>query len=189
MANTQQFITILNDTATQSIPMFTGVDPTWTGVYFHAIVDSPGTTTSNNYISVLNPSGSGKLAIALGFIATNYATGTVTGAQSMKVFRTSAHSGGTDIAAASVNRFLSAFPNPVAQVKVGNPTVTTTNGTNPMLGIAPALGGGAQAPETVAPTPGASFTFLPGEGIVFQVSAGSTNQLWNMQYIWAERPM
>src|SRR5690349_7683475 len=145
MANTQQLITIANDTATQSIPTFTGVDPTWTGVYFHALVDAPGTTASNNYISVLNPTGSGKLAIALGFIAVNYSTTTVTGAQSMKVFRTSAHSGGTDIAASSVNRFLSAFPNPVAQVKVGNPSATITNSTNPMLGIAPALGGGAQA--------------------------------------------
>lgn len=189
MANTQQFITVLNDTATQSIPMFTGVDPTWTGVYFQALVDSPGTVASNTYLSVLNPSGSGKLAIALGFIAVNYSTGTVTGAQSMRVFRISAHSAGTDIAAASVNRFLSAFPNPVSQVKIGNPTVTITNSTNPMLGIAPALGGGAQAPETVAPTPGASFTFLPGEGITFQVPTGSANQLWNMQYIWAERPM
>lgn len=181
--------TVINNVKTESIPTYTGVDPTWTGVYFQAIVDAPGTVASNSYISVLNPSGSGKLAIALGFIATNYATGTVTAAASMKVFRISAHSVGTDIAAASVNRFVSSFPDPISQVKIGNPTVTITNGTNPMLGIAPSLGPAAQAPATIAPTPGASFTFLPGEGIVFQVANGNANQLWNLQYIWAERPI
>lgn len=185
----QMDINVVNSVTTASIPIYNGVDPTWTGVYFHAIVDAAGTTASNNYISILNPTGSGKLAIALGFIATNYTTGSVASAQSLKVFRTSAHSGGTDTTAPNVNRFNTAAPDPVCQVKTGNPTVTTTNGSNPMLGIAPTLGTGAQSPETVAPTPGASFLFTPGQGIVFQVGAGNVAQFWNMQYIWAERNM
>lgn len=180
-------VTVLNDMSSQSIPTYTGVDPTWTGVYFHALVDVAGTVASNNYLSIFNPVGSGKLAIALGFISSNYSGASVTGAVSLRAFRTSAHSGGTDITAANVNRFFTGFPNPVAQVKIGNPTTTNTNGTNPMIGIPPALGTGAQTPETVAPTPGASFVFQPGEGIVFNVPVGDVDQLWNMQYIWAEK--
>lgn len=171
----------------RSIATYAGIDPSWTGVYFHALVDVAGTVASNNYLSVFNPVGSGKIAIALGFITSNYSGASVTGAQSLRAFRTSAHSVGTDITAASVNRFASAFPNPVSQVKVGNPTTTNTNPSNPMIGIPPALGTGAQTPSTVAPTPGASFIFLPGEGIVFNVPVGDTDQLWNMQYIWAEK--
>lgn len=181
--------TIINNSTTESIPTFTGVDPSWTGVYFHALVDVAGTVASNNYLSVLNPVGSGKIAIALGFITSNYSGASVTGAQSLRAFRTSAHSGGTDITAANVNRFFTAFPDPVAQVKVGNPATTNTNATNPMIGIPPALGVQAQTPSVVAPTPGASFVFLPGEGIVFNVPAGDADQLWNMQYIWAEKSL
>jgi len=180
-------VTVLNDPATQSIPMFTGVDPTWTGVYFQAVVDAAGTVGSNNFISILNPTGSGKVAIALGFICSSYSLNSITTPSSMVAFRTSAHSGGTDITAANVNRFFSGHPNPVSQVKIGNPSTTNTNGSNPMIGIPPVVGNGAQNGQTVAPTPGASFTFLPGEGIVFNVPTGDTDQRWDMQYIWAEK--
>lgn len=173
--------------AVDALPTFGSVDPTWTGVYFQAIVDSPGTTGSTNYLSVFNPAGSGKIAIALGFIASSYSVNSVTTPSSLVAFRTSAHSGGTDVTAATVNRFFTQFPNPVAQVKIGNPTTTNTNGTNPMIGIPPVVGNGAQNGETVAPTPGASFVFLPGEGIVFNIPTGDVDVRWDMQYIWAEK--
>lgn len=169
------------------VSTYAGIDPSWTGVYFHAVVDAAGTVASNNYLSVFNPVGSGKIAIALGFIAGSYSTATVTGAQSLTAFRTTAASAGTQITAPNVSRFLTAFPNPASEVRVGNPTATTTG--NKMIGIVPVIGGGAQTGTTVAPTPGASFVFLPGEGIVFNVPAGDTDQFWNMQYVWAEKPL
>lgn len=171
----------------RSASTYAGVDPSWTGVYFHAVVDAAGTTGSNNFLSVFNPSGSGKIAIALGFMCSSYSLNTITTPSSLVAFRTSAHTGGTDVTAANVNRFATAFPNPVAQVKFGNPGTTNTNGTNPMIGIPPVVGNGANNGETVAPTPGASFVFLPGEGIVFNVPTGDTDQRWDLQYIWAEK--
>lgn len=180
-------VTVQNDPATQSLPIFTSIDPSWTGVYFHAIVDAAGATGSTNYLAVLNPSGSGKLAIALGFICSSYSLNSVTTPSSLTAFRTSAQSGGTLQSAATVNRFYTAFPNPVSEVRFGNPTTTNTNGTNPMIGIPPVVGNGAQNGETVAPTPGASFIFQPGEGIVFNVPTGDTDIRWDMQYIWAEK--
>ena len=180
-------VTVLNDNVTQSIPMYAGIDPTWTGVYFHAIVDAAGTTGSNNFLAVFNPSGSGKIAIALGFICGSYSLNSITTPSSLVAFRTSAQSAGTLQTAATVNRFATAFPNPVSEVRFGNPATTNTNGTNPMIGIPPVVGNGAQNGQTVAPTPGASFVFQPGEGIVFNVPTGDTDQRWDMQYIWAEK--
>lgn len=171
----------------RSISTYLGVDPTWTGVYFHAVVDAAGTVASNNYLSVFNPSGSGKVAIALGFSCSSYSLNSITAPTSLVAFRTSAHTGGTDQSAATINRFVSTFPNPAAQVKFGNPGTTNTNGTNPMIGIPPVVGTGAQNGETVAPTPGASFVFFPGEGIVFNVPVGDTDARWDLQYIWAEK--
>lgn len=189
MTNSQQTITIVNDSSTQSIPTFTGIDPTWTGVYFHANVDDPGVALSNNYLSVFNPVGSGKIAIALGFSASSYSLNTITTPSSLRAFRTSAASGGTQTTAANINRFATAFPNPVCEVRTGNPTTTNTNGSNPMIGIPMVVGNGAQNGQVVAPTPGASFVFLPGEGIVFNTPTGDTDVRWDLQYIWAEKTL
>jgi hypothetical protein len=177
------------DSNAASISTFAGIDPSWTGVYFHAIVDGLGTVASNNFLSVLNPVGSGKLAIALGFICSSYSLNSITLPASLTAFRTSSHSGGTLQSAATINRFATAFPDPVAQVRFGNPTTVNTNATNPMLGIPPVVGTGANNGETVAPTPGASFAFLPGEGIVFNTPTGDVDQRWCIQYIWAEKSL
>lgn len=171
----------------RNVATYTGVDPSWTGVYFHAVVDAAGTTGSNNFLSVFNPSGSGKIAIALGFICSSYSLNSITTPSSLVAYRTSAHSGGTQQSAATINRFATAFANPASEVRFGNPSATLTNGTNPMIGIPPVVGTGAQNGQTVAPTPGASFVFLPGEGIVFNVPTGDVDQRWDLQYIWAEK--
>lgn len=175
--------------ASTSVPTFQGADPSWLGVYFHANVDDPGTTTANNYLSVFNPVGSGRVAIALGFSASSYSLNSVTTPSSLRAFRTSAASAGTLLAAGSVNRFATAFVNPACEVRTGNPTTTNTNGTNPMIGIPMVVGTGAQNGEFVAPTPGASFIFQPGEGIVFHVPTGDTDVRWDLQYIWAEKSL
>lgn len=175
------------DANASSISTFPGSDPTWTGVYFHSIVDAPGTVATNNYLAILNPSGSGKIAIALGFITSSYSTGSVTAVQSLTAFRTTAQSVGTLVAASAVNRFVTTFPNPSSEVRTGNPTVTTTG--SKMIGLAPVIGGTAGNGPAVMPTPGASFVFQPGQGIVFNVPAGDVQQFWNMQYIWAEKSL
>lgn len=173
----------------RAVGTYTTSDPSWTGVYFHAVVDAAGTVGTNNFLSVFNPSGSGKIAIALGFICSSYSLNSITTPSSLVAYRTSAHSGGTQQSAATINRFATAFANPVSEVRFGNPSTTNTNGTNPMIGIPPVVGTGAQNGQTVAPTPGASFIFLPGEGIVFNVPTGDVDQRWDLQYIWAEKPL
>lgn len=153
--------------------------------YFHALIDAPGVVAANNFMSVFNPVGSGKTVVFFQAEIQNYSTGASTTAVSMTATRITAASGGTQVAAANVNRFVTAWANPVAEVRVGNPTVTTTgvplNGWAPPISIGVGVGATAQ---TTAPGPG--FVCTPGQGIVFATASGNTSQVWKVLPIWAE---
>jgi hypothetical protein len=154
-------------------------------VYFYALVDEAGAVAEKRFLSVFNPSSSVRVSIALGFIAQSFAVNSSTSPVSLTVYRTTAASGGTLVTASDVPRFNPLHPDPKVEVRINNPTVTTTG--PKLLGVSPVVstGGGAQG-ETVAPTPGASFIMYPGMGLVFMTPSGDTDQIWNMQYIWAE---
>ena len=155
--------------------------------YLHGMSDVPGVVAANNFLSIFNPVGSGKTVIFYQLILSPGTSGATTVTNSMNIFRTTAASGGTLIAAASVNRFLTADANPVAEVRVGNPT--TTNVGTTLLGLPPgkeAVGIGSPSAQNVAVPSGAGFVCLPGEGVVYNTAAGSTAQLWNINVTWAE---
>lgn len=154
-------------------------------VYFVALVDEPNTAAQKNFLSVFNPSTSPRVSVAVSFIVQSYAIQGTTVAESLTVYRTTAASGGTLIAAADVPRFNPLHPDPKVEVRINNPTVTTSG--RQLLGIAPVVSTGAGAAgQTVSPTPGASFIMYPGQGLVFMTDAGDTDQLWNLQYAWVE---
>jgi hypothetical protein len=155
-------------------------------VYFHAIIKEPGVSGApHEFLSVFNPANSGKAVVALGFIAQSYSINSATATEPLQVFRTTAASVGSQIAAASVNRFDPRHPDPKAEVRVSGPTVTKTGLS--MLGIAPVISVGTGSNgQTVAPTPGASFIILPGTGITFGTTDGDVDQIWNLQFIWGE---
>lgn len=155
--------------------------------YVHSLSDSVGVAGSaHTYMSVLNPAGSGVLAAALLFDSQNYAIGAASVAVSLEIYRITAHSVGTLIAASAVNRFDTLHPNPACTVRVGNPTITTAG--TLLRGVAPVItaGLGGNAPFVTQPPGGTSFLFHPGEGIAFRTSDGDTDHRWNMTYIWAE---
>lgn len=155
--------------------------------YLHGMSDVPGVATANNFLSIFNPVGSGKTVIFYQLILTPGTSGATSVTNSMNIFRTTAASGGTQIAAANVNRFVTADGNPVAEVRVGNPT--TTNVGTTLLGLPPGVdpvGVSSGSSASVAIPSGAGFVCLPGEGVVYNTAAGSTNQLWNINVTWAE---
>jgi hypothetical protein len=161
--------------------------PTGAKFYLHGMADVPGVVAANNFLSLFNPVGSGKTTIFYQVILTPGTSGATSVTSSMNIFRTTAASAGTLIAASAVNRFLTADPNPVVQVRVGNPTVTTAGTT--LLGLPPAtnavgVGGGMSA--NVAVPSGAGFICQPGEGVVYTTASGNVNQLWNINVTWAE---
>lgn len=184
---------VLIDIAASAVPLtvngtigtFATTNPAFIGVYSQSVIDAPGTVALNNYIALFNPVASGRLVLGLSLTASTYSTSTVSAAQSLIAIRITAQSGGTLVAAANVNRFDTNSVNPVTEVRIGNPSATTTG--SAFVGFPPALGAGAQSPVTTVTPPSGTFGFFhPGQGFLVQVPVGNANQLWDIQFTWAE---
>lgn len=157
--------------------------------YFYSLADLPGVVAANNFLSVFNPLTSPKILVFYQAQIVSYSVGEAQSANSMLINRTSAASGGTQVAASTMPRFLTTWDNPVAEVRHANPTVTTVS---PILvGVAPVIsvGVGASASSTQQGPSGASFVCLPGQGLVMRTAAGDVDQRWNLSFTWAELPI
>jgi len=155
--------------------------------YVYAVGDVPGVVAANNFLSVFNPGASGKAVVFYGASIVPWAGGAATVTVSMRTFRTTAASAGTLIAAANVGKFVTTDANASAEVRIGNPTVTTTG--LELISVPPAItsaGAGVGAQTSTAPPGGAGFVCTPGQGVVFSTTSGDVDQLWNFQIIWAE---
>lgn len=170
-------------------PIFTQPPTAIVGnIYTTLIRNAPGVVAANNFLSVFNPIGSGKNLAFAQFVCYPYATGAAAPTDNMEVWRTSAASVGTLLAAANISKFVTTQPNSVAEVRTGNPTVTLT-GTVPALAVPPAVtaaAGGVSATTSIIPPQGSFFTCLPGEGLVARTPAGVVNQIWSLGFSWAE---
>lgn len=169
------------------LSVINGVDPTWK-IYVAALTDTPGVVATNNFLSVFNPVGSGVHMVGLGAVVGGYAIATSQTPNSMLAQRISAASGGTLATAANVSRYDATVSNPLAQVRTANPTVTLTQ--SPLFGWPPPVSTGTGALGVATPAAsGPAFICHPGEGLVWYTVAGNVNQLWNIQYTWAEYPI
>ena len=156
-------------------------------VYQQAVADVAGAVAANNFLTVYNPVGSGKVMFALQLNVSSYSIGATTVDSSLRVFRiTSAPTGGTLIAPSSVARFNTLHPDPVSVARIGNPSATPVG--ELLVGIPPiiSVGTGQSASASFAPPGGASFLSLPGEGLVFMTSVGDIDQRWNVDFVWGE---
>jgi hypothetical protein len=163
--------------------------PTGTNFYTISFSAVAGQTAATyNFLSLFNPVGSGKTINVYASFIIPWATAATSTTNSMETFRTTAASGGTLTSGANINKFASAAPNSVAEVRTANPTITTTGAT--YGGIPPAItaSGSGLGPSSNISTPsGSSFILMAGEGICMrQVIAGDVDQLWNLGYIWTE---
>lgn len=156
--------------------------------YSTMVFEAPGVVAANNFLSVFNPVGSGKLVTILLYRVYPYAAGATTATSSMAAWRTSAASGGTlRTNSTDVAKFDTAEPNSITEVRVGNPTCTLV-GSNPVAAIPPAIttGAGGGSGVAVEPPGGATFRVRPGEGVVARTAAGNVNQLWTVVISWYE---
>lgn len=162
--------------------------PPGTKFYQYALADVPGVVAANNFFSLLNPVGSTKTITPIQTICQSYCTTNTTASGSMVIKRITAHSGGTLIAASSINRPDITQSDPVAEVRSSNPTVTL-NATFPIPfdAIAPIIstGGGNVTASFVAPPAGLSVV-TAGNGFVFSTPSGATSQFWNLRFVWGE---
>lgn len=178
----------VENATTSSTPLFvTQAGLPGANYYFHTLLDAPGVAASNNFMSVFNPVGSGKAVVFFVAEVKSYAIAAAATAASLTAFRTTAASGGTLIAAADVSRFFTVAPNPVAEVRVNNPS--TTNVGLALNAFPPPISTGAGAGSsgnTAAPSSSAAFTCLPGEGLVVLTTSGDTDQRWDITLTWLE---
>ncbi|SRR6266705_6876549 len=161
--------------------------PAGSNFYITALADIPGVVAANNFLSIFNPLGSGKTITMYALSIVPWATAATSITVSMNIFRISAASAGSLVAAANIGKFTSSSPNAIAEVRSTNPTVTTTGLT--LGGVPPAdtsSGSGASPTGSGAAPSAASFMLLPGEGLVMKTASGSVAQLWNFDMIWAE---
>lgn len=159
-----------------------------TGAYNFSMDDMPGVAAANNFVSLFNPVASGRNLYYLGaYISTYVAGGASTTRESMQGHAITTASAGTLQASSAIFKLDSTFPNAVAEVRTGNPTVTMgpnlfnspppINTTTTQYVHAVGLGFGSF---------GGPVVLRPGEGIVFTTDAGNTSQTWNVSIGWAE---
>jgi len=170
-------------------PVYT-LPPTATvgNVYTTLIRNTLGVVAANNFLSVFNPVGSGKTLVFAQFVCFPYATAATTPTDNMEVWRTTAATVGTLLAAANVGKFDTAQPNSIAEVRTGNPT-TTLLGTVPVVAVPPAVtaaAGGASSTINIIPPSGSLFKCAPGEGVVARTPAGAVGQVWSLGFSWVE---
>lgn len=157
-------------------------------LYTTLIRNALGVVAANNFLSVFNPVGSGKTMVVAQFVCFPYATAATTPTDNMEVWRISAASVGTQLAAANIGKFDTTQPNSIVEVRTGNPT-TTLVGTVPVLAIPPAVtssAGGVSSTVSIIPPSGSLFVCRPGEGVVARTPAGAVGQTWSLGFSWAE---
>ena len=146
-----------------------------------------GVNAANNFLSLFNPVGSGKvISVGAGYVSSYATVNTSIPTVPMNLFRITAASGGTlQTNSTAVAKFQTSQPTSIAEVRTGNPTLTVGA---QLANIAPAEGVFAtdqfiQAAPSVYPP----FTLAEGEGVAYrQTAAGQTTTFWNFSIVWAE---
>lgn len=157
-----------------------------TGVYVYSADEIPGVAAATNYLSLFNPVGSGKNLFLGGVFISAVTAGGSTVTAPMRGFRITTATGGTLQSASTVGKFITANPDPIAEVRTGAPTVTLGAG---LFNSPPPLSAGnGSTPVHQVPIPPNSgpFVLAPGEGIVLRETTGDTDLRWNLSIAWAE---
>jgi len=164
------------------------VNPAFIGGYVWSGAQTAGLLAANNYLALTNPTGSGKTILIAGvFISSVIVADIGITIAPLRGYLATGVSGGTLESSSGVGKIRSTMPDPVGQIRTGNPTAT--------LGAAwfnsPALIGASkgsspfvhQVPATIA---AGSLTLLPGESTVLRTEAGDVDQRWNISIAWSE---
>lgn len=164
-------------------------DPGNLSAYSFNLTDEPGAATSKNFLSLFNPVGSLFNVLIHEVEVETYSTGSSSSVNSMCIYRVTSASAGTLVTASQVNRFITTMPNPAGLVRYGNPTVTI-DPAYPLVVASwapPSAGTGRGVSPTVhADIPTKHFTCAPGQGIVFNTTAGDTVDRWKVNVTWEE---
>lgn len=181
--------TPLSVTPTNSVstPIYTTAapNPAIAGTYVFSAGNIAGIAAANNFMSLFNPLGSGKtLFFGAAYVSSNAVAGS-TNAEPMNGFRITAASAGTLQAASAIGKFQSSMPTPSAEIRTGNPTVTTDA---QLFNVPAPVGNQITVPAYAVTVPAVAppFILAEGEGIVLRALGGDTDQRWNLSFVWSE---
>ena len=155
--------------------------------YILSRADIAGAAGALNFMTLLNPAGSGKVIVLGAVFLSSYSVGAATATEPIRGHRITAHSGGTLADnATEVARFSTSQPVPVAEIRYGNPTATpgvAFFNSPPPIGQA---AGTAFVHEVDVPPGAPQFILLPGEGVVVRTASGDIDQHFNVSIAWLE---
>lgn len=156
-----------------------------TGLYIFSLQRQDSLVLGKNFITMLNPAGSGKIITLGGFFVSFFAT--VAGpAYPMRGYRaTSTPTGGTLHTVTDICKFDTAIADSVAELRSNNPTVTVDGAffNSPAGTVKDTVGG---VHEVDAPPGFNPFVVRPGEAIVLRQDVGAVGHLWNVSVLWRE---
>ena len=156
--------------------------------YIYSQAEIPIQAAGYNYISLFNPVGSNKVGVIAGIIVSHSLFTSSSVAAPLRGWRTTAASGGTlrTVAANEIAKVQTIYPDPVCEIRTGNPTCTRTA---PLFNSPPPIQDKANwLHEINLPTGLLPFTIRPGEGIVLRAESGIGQSAdWNMTVVWAEQ--
>ena len=154
-------------------------------------MDAAGVAAANNFLSLFNPTGSGKTLYLFLAKVSAYGVALATTKNSIRLTRISAASVGTLQADSVVAKFNTKSPDPVAEVRTGNPTITAVAEfwATPPQDVITAAGVGVPVTDKFNPHE-ITETFvvlLEGQGVVIrQTIAGDIDQTFDMVVVWGE---
>lgn len=167
-------------------------------MYSFNLASINGVASANVFVSLFNPSGSGKKVTLHQVQVTPYAVGETTSAVSTQLIRITAASGGTltyDPASPTndVVKMQTIHPDSVVEIRTSNPSVTADG----VIGrFAPPIQQTALTPGPYTPAQQqmsfladqwGHFTLEEDEGVAFrQTGAGDTDQRWPFTIAWSE---
>lgn len=184
-----QGLVTLDDSSTAPLFVTTASNPAIKGAYVYSQGAIAGVVAANNFISLFNPVGSGKVATLGAAYISSFALAADLSPMPMNGFRITTATGGSLVTnSTTVSKFQSTMPDSICELRTGNPTVTLGaqifNASQVVAGGA----NGASTPQNIAAAPAVfpPFTLAPGEGIALRTSSGLVATNWNISLVWAE---
>ncbi len=156
-----------------------------TGLYVFSLQRQPGIAAGKNFLSLYNPTASGK-AMSLGSFFTSNMSVQAGPTYPLRGYRISEEpTGGTLHTTAEFCSFDTKVFSPVAVVRSNNPTVALGPA---IFNAPPAIVANTvnETQQTDAPPGFNPFFVRPGEGIVLRQDVGATGSYWNVSIVWRE---
>lgn len=156
-----------------------------TGLYVFSLQRQDSLVAGKNFITILNPAGSGKILTLGGFFVSYMAT-VASPAYPMRGYRTTDQpSGGTLHVASEICKLDTQLPDSVAVIRSGNPSAALGPAffNSPVGTVKDTVSG---VHDVDAPTGFNPFVIRPGEAVVLREDVGAVGHLWNVSILWRE---